>query len=260
MRLRLEFGQYPLLRVFCKAAGECAYFALRFAGPMLTVESPSDWHEDRRLWVRFSPVMLVLLGVVIARNPWWVVLLCLPLTPLGVAAISLPWWGKVPADDGQCSGPTYGFAFHSDKFWVYTGKSTSGRHAWIATALPWSYAHVRHSYLNPDGSLHHDAEPQEYTAPAQTKTRYPYVYVRANGEVQNRRATVNGEERECRLHYAPWLPWPRKVFRSINVEFSDEVGEQSGSWKGGTIGCGWEWRLHETQEEALYRMQRERRF
>lgn len=231
--MKLRFDE-RLLRLFCDGAGECAYFAFRMAGPQAVIEFPSDWHEHRRVWVRLS------------------------VGP-GVLAFSFPWSGEVPPDDGQCSGPQYGLALRDAMLWIFTGKSTSSHMAWVTVPLLWMYRHVRHSYLNQDGSLHHDAGPNEYDAPAETKATHEYLYVRSNGEVQRRQATINGEEREYRLHYAPWLPWPRLRYRSINVAFDDEVGERTGSWKGGTVGCGWTWRRGESQENALRRMERERR-
>lgn len=126
--------------------------------------------------------------------------------------------------------------------------------------MPWDWEHVRHDYLNPDGSLHHRAQPHEYSPPSDSKQTFQYTYTLRNGTVQNRMATVNGEEREWRWRWFTWLPWPRWVQRTINIEFNDEVGERTGSWKGGTIGCGWEWRPGETLEQALTRMQHEREF
>jgi hypothetical protein len=62
------------------------------------------------------------------------------------------------------------------------------------------------------------------------------------------------------------LPWPRKVCRSIDVTFTsdekdfDGIGERAGSWKGGTIGCGYTMKPDEMPIDTLRRMQRERRF
>lgn len=44
------------------------------------------------------------------------------------------------------------------------------------------------------------------------------------------------------------------------VEFSDEVGERTGSWKGGTIGCSFDIQKGETAEQALKRMEKTREF
>jgi hypothetical protein len=47
----------------------------------------------------------------------------------------------------------------------------------------------------------------------------------------------------------------RKV---IDIEFNDEVGERSGSWKGGTIGCSYAMLPTDTIESCLRRMEKER--
>lgn len=107
---------------------------------------------------------------------------------------------------------------------------------------------VIHQY---DGGPYHDGRHVE---------KHPYVYVLRSGEIQNRTATIHGEELEWRLRYLPWLPWPRKIRRSIHVDFDAEVGERTGSWKGGVMGCGFEWRDGESMKSCLQRMQHEQEF
>lgn len=126
--------------------------------------------------------------------------------------------------------------------------------------LPWDWDHVRHSYLWPDGRVHHHAGRGEYDAPLVIKSIHPYTYTRKNGDTQKRVATIYGDEREWRWKGFKWLPWPRKVRRCIEIAFSDEIGEGVGSWKGGTVGCGYEWKKDETQRQALLRMERDRTF
>jgi hypothetical protein len=126
--------------------------------------------------------------------------------------------------------------------------------------LPWDWSHVRHTYLWPDGQVHHHAGQRDWEAPKETKSAHPYTYVLKSGVVQERVATINGEEREWRWRWFRRLPWPRKIRRSINIDFNDEVGERSGSWKGGCLGCGYDWKMGESQVGALRRMQRERKF
>ena len=87
-----------------------------------------------------------------------------------------------------------------------------------------------------------------------------FIYVLRSGNIQNRTATIHGEEMEWRLKWFPWLPWPRKIHRSIAISFDDEVGERSGSWKGGVTGCSFEWRDGESMKGCLLRMQHEREF
>lgn len=126
--------------------------------------------------------------------------------------------------------------------------------------LPWSWEHVRHVWLNPDGSFYRAPEPGEYRAPSDITSSHPYSYVLKNGQRQDVTATIYGEEREWRWKWFTWLPWPRRIQRSIDIRFSREVGERAGSWKGGCLGCGFEWRPGETQENALRRMEDTRKF
>lgn len=89
---------------------------------------------------------------------------------------------------------------------------------------------------------------------------YTYTYTRKSGEVQMRTATVTVERREWRYWCLQWTRWGARVHTGIDVRFDDEVGEETGSWKGGCVGCGYEMRQGETAEQCLRRMERERRF
>lgn len=150
---------------------------------------------------------------------------------------SFPWpW--VGPDHYQCSGPTYGFQFYEDLFWFRYGKAKGTRDdPTITIYMPWSWKHRLHEVLG---------EPEQH----------PYRYVLRSGEVQERTATIRPERR---IWTRAWLPWKRES-RSIDIEFSEEVGERSGSWKGGCIGCGYEMRTGETPLQTLRRMEQERKF
>jgi hypothetical protein len=87
------------------------------------------------------------------------------------------------------------------------------------------------------------------------KKDLPYRYVLRSGTVQERTATIGVSEREYRWRWFMWLPRPRMVKRTI-----DQVGERSGSWKGGCLGCSYELRPGETPDDCLRRMERERKF
>ena len=52
----------------------------------------------------------------------------------------------------------------------------------------------------------------------------------------------------------------RRVSKYINIDFSDEVGERSGSWKGGRLGCSYNMQPGETPLQTLRRMEAERKF
>jgi len=98
--------------------------------------------------------------------------------------------------------------------------------------------------------------------PARYREAFPFRYTLKSGEVQERTAEVTVE----RMTWARRLPWrfgvfwPKRVRTSIDVKFSDEVGERTGSWKGGVIGTGSEMRPGESPEQCLRRMERERKF
>lgn len=87
-----------------------------------------------------------------------------------------------------------------------------------------------------------------------------YLYVLKSGEKQHRKATFYINRMEWRMRGLYLLPWPRKVRESIWVDFDGEVGEETGSWKGGTTGCGYELKPGETGLQCLRRMEKERKF
>lgn len=202
-----------LLRLMRRHGGEIAYLSLKICGPEFEIEFPSDWHEEKRGWIRIGFF-------------------------LGVLALSFPWSTVVP-DEGQCSGPRYGFHFYEDLLWIHYGKDTGRRetsHTW-SWYMPWHWKHRQHLVLS---------EPETH----------PYQYVLKNGTVQKRTATIKVESR---MWTRRWIPF-KKISRYIDVKFNDEVGEKTGSWKGGTIGCGYDLKPGEHPLDCLLRMQRERKF
>lgn len=152
-------------------------------------------------------------------------------------AVSFPWSRVVP-DEYQCSGPTYGFTFFDDGLHLHWGKCKGTRgDPMTIIAMPWQWRHVKHEILS---------EPE----------KHQYIYFLRSGEAQHRIATINAESRTW---WRPWPPFWRRS-RSIHVEFNDEVGERTGSWKGGTIWCGYKMQFGEAPSDTLRRMERERKF
>lgn len=151
--------------------------------------------------------------------------------------LSFPWPWTVP-DEMQCSGPTYGFTFFGDGLHLHWGKC-KGRRTDPMTIIdmPWAWRHREHKVLT---------EPVDHS----------YRYVLHDGTVQNRIATIKSETRRWTR---PWIPY-KQVSRSIDVNFNEEVGERSGSWKGGVMGCSYEMLPHEQAIDTLRRMERERKF
>lgn len=214
MRIKTERG-YDYLAFYLKSQNykEYGYITLGLRGLQAEIEFPSDWHEEKRGWVRLG------LG-------------------LGSINVSFPWSKTVP-DEGQCSGPRYGFQFYEDLMWIRWGKST-GRFKTDpckAIYMPWAWKHRKHEVLT---------EPETH----------PYTYTLRSGEVQQRTATIKHDRR---VWTRWWLPF-RRVSNAIDVTFSDEVGERSGSWKGGVIGCGYEMKSGETPLQTLRRMESKRKF
>lgn len=146
---------------------------------------------------------------------------------------------------------------------------------------PWDWDWVRTSLMLADGTWIHETNNRKVDFPnyplsshekkpwgtwykikeelAWTET-YPYRYALRNCTVQDRLATCKVEEREWRWRWFKWLPFPRMIQRTIAVDFNEEVGERSGSWKGGCAGCGYNMRFDEMPVEALKRMELERKF
>lgn len=152
-------------------------------------------------------------------------------------AFSFPWPWVVP-DEMQCSGPQYGFIFFGDGLHLHWGKSKGRRDdPMTIIAMPWQWRHQEHKILS---------------APE----KHPYTYYLRSGEIQERTATI---QVESRLWLRPWIPF-RRLSRYIEIEFDGEVGEESGSWKGGCIGCSYQMNDGETALDTLRRMEREREF
>lgn len=89
---------------------------------------------------------------------------------------------------------------------------------------------------------------------------YPYQYRLQSGEVQEVTATVHKRRHLITWAWLRWLKIPFRVLHSIDFQFSDEVGEGSGSWKGGCIASSYAMKPGETMFDALKRMSEERKF
>lgn len=88
---------------------------------------------------------------------------------------------------------------------------------------------------------------------------YPYAYILKNRTIQNRTATVFVSRMRWRARWWPLIP-KSKTSTTIDVKFDQEVGEETGSWKGGCTGCSYEMKYGESPERCLSRMEHEREF
>lgn len=127
--------------------------------------------------------------------------------------------------------------------------------------MPWELRHVKSEVMRPDGKWTKRVASYEDGGPDGRRLWVmPYRYTLRSGEVQERTATVYMERVEWRQRWLKWLPLFAKVRKSIWMDFDGEVGERTGSWKGGTVGCGYNLLPKETVEQAVRRMERERVF
>lgn len=127
--------------------------------------------------------------------------------------------------------------------------------------MPWDLKHLKCEVMRPDGTwTKYVASYDKGDPDGRWTATYPYSYTLRSGEVQERTATVYVERREWRWRSMMWNPLIAKRRQSISVEFNDEVGERTGSWKGGCVGCGYTMKPGETPLDTLRRMEKERDF
>lgn len=112
---------------------------------------------------------------------------------------------------------------------------------------------------NDKGKNFMDSYDERKKAEESVSQSHPYTYHRKNGEIQNVTATIHVERMTWRARWWPFIPI-KKVSTSIDVRFSSEVGEGTGSWKGGVVGCGHEMLPFESPIDTLRRMEKEVRF
>ena len=192
-------------------------------GAGVHIHSNDDDCGDRLLFIKLWRITIVLpLGIV--PHP------CSPMDG--------PQWSAYASKE-------FGLVFH----WGHCRKSFD----W-----PWHWHTLAYETQLPDGSWR-ELDWRERQDLAYSET-HPYTYMLRSGKVQDRMATVTK-----RRHVLTWrafkrIGWPRWIKESIDVEFDAEVGERSGSWKGGCIGCSYDLNPGETMLDALRRMERERVF
>jgi hypothetical protein len=168
--------------------------------------------------------------------------------------INLPWGGN-PKD---CMMDAWGFTTFSRTVHF------RWRDKLKIVYLPWDWIHVRTTTWDHNGNI----IPQEQIKNVYgeellnmlSAPTFDYTYVLKSGKIQHRKARYYVSEMEWRWKLLKWLPWPRTIRKSIDVSFDEEVGEKSGSWKGGCVGCGYDLRKNEIPIECLRRMERERKF
>ena len=172
------------------------------------------------------------------------------------------WHLPIKTKYNDCETPTYGIMYYTDNhsFWIYRGRKIK------MIAMPWQYDWVRTSALLKDGTWAHESKSDRkdfWSEPWKSLIKYetfPYAYKLKSGKVQNVTATIHVKQREWRQRWLKWTSWLAHTNQCIEIDFSDEVGEQAGSWKGGCVGCSYNMLPNEKPEETLRRMEKEREF
>jgi len=170
--------------------------------------------------------------------------------------VKLPFKTKIPE---SCDTPRYGIQVHNDTFWLHLGgKMNSWEQCdskWITWYLPFfHWVHDFHQFKDSNGNWIDGGWENRDNAYIE---EHPYTYTLKSGEIQERVANCCVERRQW---HRKWFPFLKMVRTTIDIQFNDEVGERSGSWKGGCVGCGWELLEGETIDQGLKRMEKEREF
>jgi hypothetical protein len=186
-------------------------------------------------------------------------------------------WGSLyidlPYNTGrdECENPRYGFYLYGEGKFFESLWFCWGMKYWCIN-MPWSLTWVRTSFLRKDGNWEHDTNEERLGGDSKQfwdkdkwkdilwSETHPYRYILKSGKIQDREARIMVEEMEWRPRWFKWTSLFSKVRKYINIEFDGEVGERSGSWKGGTVGCGYTLLPNETPLQCLRRMESEREF
>jgi len=169
---------------------------------------------------------------------------------------------KLPVHTGILShnSDKYGVYYYEDALWFYWGSYHK------VINMPWQWTWVRTSILLKNMTWEHETikNRKDFYKSKWNKKKYvvtrSYTYELANGVKQKRKAYVTVNEMEWRWRSLLWFSLIKKIRMYIDVVFNDEVGERTGSWKGGCMGCSYEMKRGENPLDSLRRMEREKKF
>lgn len=247
--------------------------------------------EDHDRWLSFYPKIERVTAFKMVYNSYWyfdprpvvqtnvtsLLAIILPFFSLWFLPLSLIFffvgWGgiylRLPWDTGknnEAENPEYGLHTYStsgkyiNEIWFMWGWKR--KHIYLPWALEW----YRTSLLLKDGTWETEMKGNKKSFyedkwnDIKFVETHPYIYKLKNGEVQKVNATITVEEREWRRKWLRFLPLFNLERKTTEVDFSAEIGEETGSWKGGVLGCSYEMLPFETPKETLKRMEKERKF
>jgi len=166
----------------------------------------------------------------------------------------------------ECDPPKWGLSIHNNTFWIYKGGKGNGKggNKWWTWDIPFITTNwIRTSILLKNDTWEHETRgnyKEFYNQEWKDKQKvFHYDFTdKYDGEIIP--TTFYVEQREWRRKWLEWTSLFSIVRTSIDVHFSKEVGSRKGSWKGGTIGCGYEILKNETPMDCIKRMEKERKF
>lgn len=165
----------------------------------------------------------------------------------------------------ECDAPRWGIAIHNNTLWIYTGGegNMKGGSQWWTWHIPFfTKEWVRTSILLKDGTWEHETTGNKkdfYKDEWKNKqASWQYNYTdKSDGEIIP--TIIYVDEREWRPKWLKWTNLFSEIRRTIDVHFSKECGERKRSWKGGTLGCGYNMFPNEHPLACLKRMEIERK-
>lgn len=176
----------------------------------------------------------------------------------------ISWYIHLPiySSIDECEYPEFGFYYHSNALVLCWNMKKKFIH------MPWEYTWIRTSRLTKDNTWVTDSKKEgrkqfweDKWDNILWKETYHYPYTTKYGEVQDDiEATIGVSEMEWRQKWLKWTKIGAKIRKSIEVEFSNEVGSERGSWKGGVMGVGYTMLSGEEPKDTLMRMNKERSF
>ena len=250
--------------------------------------SPASYFSDRA-HMNFTPSLLIPLIGIFFTGFSFLSLIWIPFLALGYGSVYLDF--PIHSGINNSEYPEYGYYWYGEGKWKLNSFWWCWKRKKHCFYMPWSWDWVRTSVLRKDNTWEHETKGNykdfyhDEWKNVIWKESYPYTYVLKNGEIQHRMAELKVEEREWRWKWLKWSVFPNKKRKTISIEFSyagpldrfvilekrncktlnsdkvtGEVGERTGSWKGGTIGCGYDILPGETPLQSLRRMEKERKF
>lgn len=158
----------------------------------------------------------------------------------------------------------YGFRFSDGSLHTYFGPQTHDSRTTKSRVffLPWrEWRFIRLSHYDLKGNHFHtefQRTRNDWTASEAVRKACPKASFEFDDyDGQRIVATTYIEEREWHFGtgWCKWLSWFRKpkISRDLKIEFSNEVGPEKGSWKGGTVGHAIEMLPGELHEAAFKR-------